>query len=293
MQIVNKSNHDIILKNRSLLGSFHQIRSVTPVDLKFREFDRLDEDHENNQVKENPELPPVDCEVKDSNEPSISSVDIGQVLYDEKLVPPVALCDSLSNDQKLKIKQLLFEERDAFCADDQDVGCAENFQLKINLSDKTPVQKNYIGVPKPLYPELKHYIEDLLNRCFIQKSKSPYSSCCVIVRKKDGSLRLCIDYRELNNKTIADRHLIPHVQDTLDNLAGQKWFSAIDQGKAYRQGFMHPESRALTAFVTLGDFMNGAEYRWGSRMHLLSSRDIWRDAWKIYAMNAVRHTWTM
>ena len=250
LQIVNKSNHDIILKNRSLLGSLHQIRPVTPVDLKFREFDRPDQDHENNQVKENPELPPVDCEVKVSNEPSISSVDIGQVVYDEKLVPPVALSDSLSNDQKLKIKQLLFEERDAFCVDDQDVGCAENLQLKINLSDKTPVQKNYIGVPKPLYPELKDYIEDLLNRGFIQKSKSPYSSCCVIVRKKDGSLRLCVDYRELNNKTIADCHPIPRVQDTLDNLAGQKWFSTIDQGKAYHQGFMHRESRALTAFVT-------------------------------------------
>ena len=135
---------------------------------------------------------------------------------------------------------MLFEERDAFCVDDQDVGCAENLQLKINLSDKTPVQKNYIGVPKPLYPELKHYIEDLLNQGFIQKSKSPYSSCCVIVRKKDGSLRLCVDYRELN-----------------DNLAGQKWFSTIDQGKAYHQGFMHPESRALTAFVTPWGF-----YEW-------------------------------
>ena len=259
LQIVNKSNHDIILKNRSLLGSLHQIRSVTPVDLKFREFDRPDEDHENNQVKQNPELPPIDCEVKDSNEPFMSSVDIGQVVYDEKLVPPVALSDSLSSDQKLKIKQLLFEERDAFCVDDQDVGCAENLQLKINLLDKTPVQKNYVGVPKPLYPELKHYIEDLLNRGFIQKSKSPYSmrSCCVIVKKKYGSLRLCIDYRELNNKTIADHHPIPRVQDTLDNLAGQKWFSTIDQGKAYHQGFMHPESRALTAFVTPWGF-----YEW-------------------------------
>ena len=111
LQIVNKCNHDIILKNRSLLGSLHQIRSVTPVNLKFREFDRPDEAHENNQVKENPELPPVDCKVKDSDEPFQSSVYIGQVVYDEKLVSPVALSDSLSSDQKLKIKQLLFEER--------------------------------------------------------------------------------------------------------------------------------------------------------------------------------------
>ena len=119
------------------------------------------------------------------------------------------------------------------------------------------MQKNYISVPKPLYPELKHYIEDLLNRGFIQRSKSPYSSCCVILIKKDGSLRLCVDYRELNNKTIADRHPISRVQDTLVNLAGQKWFSTIDQGKAYHQGFMHSESRALTAFVTPWGF-----YEW-------------------------------
>ena len=65
LQTVNKRNHDIILKNRSLLGSLHKIRSVTPVDLKFREFDRLDEDYKNNQVKENPESSPVGCEVKD------------------------------------------------------------------------------------------------------------------------------------------------------------------------------------------------------------------------------------
>ena len=63
-------------------------------------------------------------------------------------------------------------------------------------------------------------------------------------------MRLCIDYRELNNKTTADRHPIPRIQDTLDSLSGQKWFSTIDQGKAYHQGFMDPESRPLTAFVT-------------------------------------------
>ena len=195
--------------------------------------------------------------MKDSDEPSISSVGIDQVVYDGQLVPSVALTDSLSGDQKLKIKQLLLEERDAFCVDDQDVGCAENLQLKINLSDKTPVQKNYISVPKPLYPELKHSIEDLLNRGFIQKSRSPYSSCCVIIGKKDGSLCLCVDYRKLNNKAITDRHPIPRVQETLDNLAGHKWFSTIDQGKTYHQGFMHPASRALIAFVTPWGF-----YEW-------------------------------
>ena len=87
----------------------------------------------------------------------------------------------------------------------------------------------------------------------------------MIVRKKDGSLQLCVDYRELNNKTMADRHPIPRVLDTLDNLAGQNWFSTIDQGKAYHQGFMHPESRALTAFVTPWGFYEWCRILMGHR----------------------------
>lgn len=63
-------------------------------------------------------------------------------------------------------------------------------------------------------------------------------------------MRLCVDYRELNKKTIQDRHPIPRIQETLDNLGGNSWFSTLDQGKAYHQGFVSVESQPLTAFVT-------------------------------------------
>ena len=70
-----------------------------------------------------------------------------------------------------------------------------------------------------------HYIEDLLNREWITKSQSSYASPVVCVRKKDGGLRLCIDYRELNRKTVRDRHPIPRIQETLDNLVKLMVFS--------------------------------------------------------------------
>ena len=70
------------------------------------------------------------------------------------------------------------------------------------------------------------------------------------MRKKDHTLRLCVDYRELNRKTQIDRHPIPRIQETLDNLGGNSWFSVLDQGKAYHQGFVKPESQHLTAFIT-------------------------------------------
>lgn len=72
----------------------------------------------------------------------------------------------------------------------------------------------------------------------------------VCVQKKDGTLRLCIDYRELNRKTNPDRQPIPRVQDIMDSLGGNSWFSLLDQGKTYHQGFIVKESRPLTAFVT-------------------------------------------
>ena len=93
---------------------------------------------------------------------------------------------------------------------------------------------------------MKAYIEDLLNRNFIKKSSSSYS----VQRKKYKSIRLCVDFRALNKKTRPDRHPIPRIQEMLDNLNGMSWFSVLDQGKAYYQGFMSSNSQPLTAFIT-------------------------------------------
>ena len=83
------------------------------------------------------------------------------------------------------------------------------------------------------------------------KGGSPYAAPVICVRKKDGSLRLCVDYRLLNNKTVPDRHPLPRIQDLTDSLGGYAWFSILDQGKAYHQGFVAEGSCHLTAFITL------------------------------------------
>ena len=106
---------------------------------------------------------------------------------------------------------MLEEEAESFSQDDDDMGRIEGLQLNLELSDTTPVQKSYSSIPRPLYAEIKHYIEDLLNRGWITKSQSNYSSPVVCVRKKDGGLRLCVDNRELNRKTVPDRHPIPRI----------------------------------------------------------------------------------
>ena len=157
---------------------------------------------------------------------------------------------NLSAQQKELATKVLIQGRGAFSLSDDDIGCAEGLQMPIPLHDPMPVQKTYNAVPKPLYPEVKSYIEDLLNRGWITHSQSNYSSPVVCVQKKDGSLWLCVDYHQLNKHTIPDRHPLPRVQDTLEKLGGDKWFSLLDQGKAYHQGIVKEENRHLTAFIT-------------------------------------------
>ena len=106
---------------------------------------------------------------------------------------------------------MLKEECDSFARNEDDVGCVEDLELEINLTNIEPVQKNYVTVPRPLYAEVKQYIEDLLNNNFIRESKSAYSSPVVCIRKRDGTLRLCVDYRELNHRTVPDRHPVVRV----------------------------------------------------------------------------------
>ena len=145
---------------------------------------------------------------------------------------------------------MLVEEAESFSKTDDDVGRAVESQVDINLTDSVPVQRKYTAIPRPLYAEIQQYVEDLLNRGWIQKSKSAYSSPVVCVRKKDGSLRLCLDYRELNSKTGRDSHPLLRIQDALESLGGNQWFSLLDQGKAYQQGFVSSPIRHKTAFAT-------------------------------------------
>ena len=85
----------------------------------------------------------------------------------------------------------------------------------------------------------------------ISKSSSPPASAVVLVRKKDGSLRFCIDLRHLNSRIIKDAYSLPGIKETLDCLNGGKSFTSLDLKSGYWQVEMEEESKPLTAF-TLG-----------------------------------------
>ncbi|GJY06360.1 putative reverse transcriptase domain-containing protein [Tanacetum coccineum] len=98
--------------------------------------------------------------------------------------------------------------------------------------------------------ELKDQLQELLERGFIRPSVSPWGAPVLFVKKKDGSMRLCIDYRELNRITVRNRYPLPRIDDLFDQLQGAKFFSKIDLRSGYHQLRVKEQDVSKTAFRT-------------------------------------------
>ena len=98
--------------------------------------------------------------------------------------------------------------------------------------------------------ELKRQFEELLGKGFIRPSTSPWGAPVLFVKKKDGSFRLCIDYRGLNKVTIKNKYPLPRIDELLDQLQGASWFSKIDLASGYHQIAIAGEDVRKTAFRT-------------------------------------------
>ncbi|GJY94790.1 putative reverse transcriptase domain-containing protein [Tanacetum coccineum] len=106
-----------------------------------------------------------------------------------------------------------------------------------------------IHAPEFIYHELKDQLQELLERGFIRPSVSPWGAPVLFVKKKDGSMRLCIDYRELNKITIRNRYPLPRIDDLFDQLQGAKHFSKIDLRSGYHQLRVKEQDISKTALL--------------------------------------------
>ncbi|PIK37692.1 hypothetical protein BSL78_25478 [Apostichopus japonicus] len=121
---------------------------------------------------------------------------------------------------------------------------------KIKTVDEVPVKQPYRRIPPSQFEQVRDHIRKLLESGVIIESASPYASPIVIVRKSNGDLRLCVDYRKLNEKTVKDAHPIPRIDESLDSLHGTKWFSTIDLLSGYHQVAMDEADQHKTSFTT-------------------------------------------
>jgi len=154
---------------------------------------------------------------------------------------------NLSHQEQLKAKDLLGKYRNVFSTGESDLGCTTLIEHNIPLTDDIPTKQCYRRIPPSQFEMVKAQIKQLLQAQVIRKSCSPYATPLVLVQKKDGSLRMCVDYRQLNAKTRRDAYPLPRIEESLDALTGAKWFSILDLASGYNQV---PVDKHKTAFCT-------------------------------------------
>ena len=121
---------------------------------------------------------------------------------------------------------------------------------KIDTGDSPPIRQYPRRLPYQFRGEVDKQVTEMLSQNVIQRSTSPWASPVVLVRKKDGTYRFCIDYRKLNLVTKQNANPLPRVDDLLDALNGYSIFSTLDLRSGYWQVSMCPEDREKTAFMT-------------------------------------------
>ena len=160
---------------------------------------------------------------------------------------------NITEEQREKVQELLQRWHKVFAFSSTELGKAEGVEHHIRLTDDVTFKDKPRRIPPGMYEEVKQHLKEMVACGAIRPSSSPYSSGVVLVRKRDGSLRVCLDFRRLNSKTIKDAYLMPNIEETLDHLHGAKWFSCLDLQAGYWQVEMAEEDKAKTAFCLGGN----------------------------------------
>ncbi|GBM31329.1 Transposon Ty3-I Gag-Pol polyprotein [Araneus ventricosus] len=129
-------------------------------------------------------------------------------------------------------------------------------QYGINTGNHSPIKRYQRRFPLVKKGEAERLVKEMVDNGIIEESSGPWASPIVLVKKKDGSTRFCVDYRKLNEITIKDRYPLPWIDDTMDALNGSHWFLTFDLESGYWQVEIQPEDREKTAFTTDKDSGN-------------------------------------
>ena len=167
----------------------------------------------------------------------------------------IELIDNLVND-KLNdrelgvLKSLLYEYKNIFDPKLKNPGGAEGVTHQINIGDNKPINQNlYRTGPKEREAQ-NTQIKDMLESGVIRPFKSPWASPIIMVKKKDNTLRFCIDYRKLNKITKKDVYPLPRIDDSLNALGGRIIYTTLDCSSGYHQIRMNESDKEKTAYIS-------------------------------------------
>jgi len=166
----------------------------------------------------------------------------------ETILPPVS--PEFTLEDRTSAVQLLWEHEDVFALRTADLGRTDLVEHEIDVGDSKPVRMAPRRIPLHKMEVVEKAIEEMESKGVIRPSSSPWAAPIVIVQKKDGTARFCVDYRNLNDCTRKDAYPLPRIEDNLDALEGAKWFSTLDLASGYWQVAVAEKDRPKTAFTT-------------------------------------------
>lgn len=233
VQVINLSSEAVWLPPKTRLGVISQCKKLDRAPCEVR-FQRISAQHEEVILRQNDTQ---DCQS-----------DTGGGTKVQNLLSRLHLGGT--PEQQAELGALLAQYADVFATSDEDLGYTDQVEHEIPLLDQTPISQPYRRIPPNQYKEVREHIAELLRKGVIRESSSSYASPIVLVRKTDGSLRLCVDYRKLNLKTRRDAFPLPRIDESLDALCGAKFFSTIDLASGYHQVAVKEDDRPKTAFTT-------------------------------------------
>ena len=167
--------------------------------------------------------------------------------YIQRLVDGVH--DSLPESTCQTLSDILVRYADAFSQSESDVGSTNIVMHCIDTAQARPIRQRLRRYPPAHVEVISKQVDEFLQQEVIEPASSPWASNLVLVRKKDGSHRCCVDYRQLNAVTRKDAYPLPRIDACLDAMASSKWFSTFDLRASYHQVGVNPSDSDKTAFI--------------------------------------------
>ena len=171
---------------------------------------------------------------------------ISPVLQRKESVDDVHISPELTSDERKQLKELMVEYDDIFSDVPQVTNIIEH---KVVTRTEEPVYKRAYPIPYALRDKVTKEIDDMLKAGIVEPSDSPYAAPIVLIKKKDQSLRICLDFRDLNKQTIFDPVLMPRMDEVLNKVSKARHISKLDLTKEYWQVPLDLESRQKSAFI--------------------------------------------
>ena len=159
-------------------------------------------------------------------------------------------CIELEPGERQLFYELLLRHVDVLASSTTDLGRTNKMRHNIETGDSPPIRQGDRRLPPHRRDEVRRLLSQMLEGGVIEPSSSPWAAPVVLVQKKDGSTRFCVDYRKLNEVTRKDAYPLPRIDMTLDALNGSQWFSTLDLVSGYWQMELEESAKPKMAFCT-------------------------------------------